>query len=218
VGHEERFPSTRLNAGCGFRKETIAGMRRNGQDAPKPAVRRLANRIHWMRRPAQHSHPCIEALGSGKARHKPDQIATIVQPNIGNFVRTLAMSKTAPLRDFPAGRGRGVAADVRGYPDAPHRPGCGRHPRHHDEGRGQMRQPTVQLRLCGGTVTTFSTTRRPAISSRTVSRTPCGLGHPTAADDRAYNKSGEYRRIRGRTYCPDGTIGASIWGISKQNL
>jgi hypothetical protein len=33
--HEERFPPTRLSAGCGFRKETIAGMRRNGRDAPK---------------------------------------------------------------------------------------------------------------------------------------------------------------------------------------
>jgi hypothetical protein len=32
-GHEERFPPTRLSAGCGFRKETIAGMRRNGRDA-----------------------------------------------------------------------------------------------------------------------------------------------------------------------------------------
>ena len=39
-GHEERFPPTRLSAGYGFRKETIAGMRRNGRDAPKPAVRR----------------------------------------------------------------------------------------------------------------------------------------------------------------------------------
>jgi hypothetical protein len=38
-GHEERFPPTRLSAGCGFRKETIAGMRRNGRDAPIPAVR-----------------------------------------------------------------------------------------------------------------------------------------------------------------------------------
>ena len=37
-GHEERFPPTRLNAGCGFRKETIAGMRRNGRDAPIPAL------------------------------------------------------------------------------------------------------------------------------------------------------------------------------------
>ena len=35
-GHEERFPPTRLSAGCGFRKETLAGMRRNGRDAPIP--------------------------------------------------------------------------------------------------------------------------------------------------------------------------------------
>jgi hypothetical protein len=34
MGHEERFPPTRMNVGCGFRKETIAGMRRNGRDAP----------------------------------------------------------------------------------------------------------------------------------------------------------------------------------------
>ena len=34
VGHEERFPPTKLSAGCGFRQETIAGMRRNGRDAP----------------------------------------------------------------------------------------------------------------------------------------------------------------------------------------
>jgi hypothetical protein len=34
MGHEERFPRTRLSVGCGFRKETIAGMRRNGRDAP----------------------------------------------------------------------------------------------------------------------------------------------------------------------------------------
>ena len=34
-GHEERFPLTRLSAGYGFRKETIAGVRRNGRDAPK---------------------------------------------------------------------------------------------------------------------------------------------------------------------------------------
>jgi hypothetical protein len=31
---EERFPPTRLSAGYGFRKETLAGMRRNGRDAP----------------------------------------------------------------------------------------------------------------------------------------------------------------------------------------
>ena len=38
MGHEERFPLTRLSAGYGFRKETIAGTRRNGRDAPKPAT------------------------------------------------------------------------------------------------------------------------------------------------------------------------------------
>jgi hypothetical protein len=31
-----------MRAGCGFRKETIAGMRRNGRDAPKPAVHRMS--------------------------------------------------------------------------------------------------------------------------------------------------------------------------------
>jgi hypothetical protein len=39
LGHEERFPPIRLSGGCGFRKETISGMRRNGRDAPIPAVR-----------------------------------------------------------------------------------------------------------------------------------------------------------------------------------
>ena len=40
--HEERFPPTRLSAGCGFRKETIAGMPRNGRDAPKAVIRPVA--------------------------------------------------------------------------------------------------------------------------------------------------------------------------------
>jgi hypothetical protein len=186
------------------------------EDAPKPAVcRRQSVTLDAPPHPAQ-SPLHRGTWASAKARHKPDQIATIVQPNLGNFVRTLAMPKTAPLRDFPAGRGRGVAADVRGYPGAPHRPGCGRYPRHHDGGRGQMRQPTVQLRLCGGTVTTSSTTSGQQYRLGRSAEHPCGVGHPTAADDRAYNKSGEYRRIRGRTYCPDGTIGASIWGIPNK--
>jgi hypothetical protein len=40
MGHEERFLPPRLSAGCGFRKETIARTRRNGRDAPLPAIRR----------------------------------------------------------------------------------------------------------------------------------------------------------------------------------
>ncbi len=39
MGYEERFPPTRLSAGCGFRNETITGMRRNGRDAPIAVVR-----------------------------------------------------------------------------------------------------------------------------------------------------------------------------------
>ena len=38
----QRFPPTRLSVGCGFRKETIAGMRRNGRDAPTADVPALA--------------------------------------------------------------------------------------------------------------------------------------------------------------------------------
>jgi hypothetical protein len=34
VGHGDAFPLLRLSAGCGFRKETIAGTRRNERDAP----------------------------------------------------------------------------------------------------------------------------------------------------------------------------------------
>jgi hypothetical protein len=39
LGHEAAFPRPRLSAGFGFRKETIAGMRRNERDAPIPDLR-----------------------------------------------------------------------------------------------------------------------------------------------------------------------------------
>jgi hypothetical protein len=42
MGHEERFPPTRLNAGYVLRKETIAGVRIDGQDAPIPNLPPLA--------------------------------------------------------------------------------------------------------------------------------------------------------------------------------
>jgi hypothetical protein len=38
MGQEERFAPTRLSVGCGFRKETIVGMRRNGRDAPRAVI------------------------------------------------------------------------------------------------------------------------------------------------------------------------------------
>jgi len=42
LGHEERFPPPGLSAGCGFRKETVAGLRRNGRVAPITAVPAIA--------------------------------------------------------------------------------------------------------------------------------------------------------------------------------
>jgi hypothetical protein len=41
-GHEARFPTPRLSAGFGFRKETIAGIRRHGRGAPTPDLRARA--------------------------------------------------------------------------------------------------------------------------------------------------------------------------------
>ena len=44
--------------------------------------------------------------------------------------------------------------------------------------------------------------------------TPAASGSPQQRTiARTTRKSGEYRRIRGRTYCPGATIRASIWGI-----
>ena len=42
LGHKEQFPPARLSARCGFRKETIAGVRDNGQNAPIPVGRGTA--------------------------------------------------------------------------------------------------------------------------------------------------------------------------------
>jgi hypothetical protein len=36
MGHEDAFPRTRLSAGYGFRKETIAGVRHNERDRTLP--------------------------------------------------------------------------------------------------------------------------------------------------------------------------------------
>jgi hypothetical protein len=59
IGHEERFQPTRLSAGFGFRKETIAGMRRNGRDAPIPAVP-----VKEIRPPeSTHSGPLVMIAG-----------------------------------------------------------------------------------------------------------------------------------------------------------
>jgi hypothetical protein len=55
----ERFSPPSLSASCRFRKETIAGIRRNGRDAPIPAVRRTAS----------------EPQGSTRKRHSSTDLA-----------------------------------------------------------------------------------------------------------------------------------------------
>jgi hypothetical protein len=42
LGHFDQFPPTSARVGYGFRKETIAGMRRNGREAVIPVIRMTA--------------------------------------------------------------------------------------------------------------------------------------------------------------------------------
>jgi hypothetical protein len=42
-GHEERFLTSRLSAGCGFGKETFARGRHNEEEAPFAAIRRISS-------------------------------------------------------------------------------------------------------------------------------------------------------------------------------
>jgi|SRR5271165_4893043 len=66
-GHEERFPLTRLSAGRGFKKETIAGRHRNGRDAPFPALRRaLAQGV----KSTLESHSCPKPSVVAPARER----------------------------------------------------------------------------------------------------------------------------------------------------
>jgi len=58
MGHDARFPSPRLSAGCGFRKETIAG------GAAKSQTRRLRTALPASRkgevRPFPDIRPAVE--------------------------------------------------------------------------------------------------------------------------------------------------------------
>jgi hypothetical protein len=49
MGHEDRFPLSRLSARCGFSKKTFAGTRGNEEDAPKnePARAGKSTRRGW---------------------------------------------------------------------------------------------------------------------------------------------------------------------------
>ena len=87
--HEERFPPTRLSAGYGFRKETIAGVRHNGRDAPIPDARRSgvplrsltdsgpsSRRAHRRRCATRRHAACTPATASGA-------VASGARPTLG---------------------------------------------------------------------------------------------------------------------------------------
>jgi hypothetical protein len=77
MGHEERFPSARLSAGYGFRKDTIAGVRRNGRATVfrlglpiGHAASRLALRATAPGAAAALTRHARWALGSSDGRHR----------------------------------------------------------------------------------------------------------------------------------------------------
>jgi hypothetical protein len=47
MGQEERFPPPRLNAGCGFRKETIAGSAAKGETRRAQSFVTRGLVMHW---------------------------------------------------------------------------------------------------------------------------------------------------------------------------
>ena len=85
MGHEERFPQTRMSDGCGFRKETIAGMRRNGRDAPKADV------------PAVLKSDQLSII-------KPTRVVRPVLP-VGKTPTELPLPSGSPARTFSADLG-----------------------------------------------------------------------------------------------------------------
>jgi hypothetical protein len=82
-GHEERFPPRSRSGRCGFRKETIVGLRRNGRDAQRGRSPRtpliglsarpssLCNTSSMERCELAHESPSVAALLGGCLRHPP---------------------------------------------------------------------------------------------------------------------------------------------------
>src|SRR5262245_56391982 len=88
-GHEEWFPPTRLSAGYGFRKETIAGVRRNGREAPMPAARAIVielaasnPKLPFAAHDPKHfeaSRSCARPFGFGLELHRSDDAILMAQ-------------------------------------------------------------------------------------------------------------------------------------------
>jgi len=88
-GYQKRFPLTRLSAGCGFRKETIAGMRRNGRDAPKGDICIRGIKLAG----STDSGPSRPRPGTG--RFDPTRSSAIP---IGSLTRTLSEGEIGCLK------------------------------------------------------------------------------------------------------------------------
>ena len=154
-----------------------------------PANRVLQERIGYLLkrpvgRPAHEVRRCFASFGyQAQSWKKPRRVVAkvewggVVVPDefAGEADKNRCQGgQTWPLRDVPDGRGRGVAADVQGYPDA-HRPAAGSARSSVTGRRGQMREPTkAEVRLEHG---------KPA-SSSVASRAPGHFGCQRAGCDR----------------------------------
>jgi hypothetical protein len=126
--------------------------------------------------------------------------------DIGGTLADVELPALKPLRDVPDGRGSGVAPDVQGNPVAD-RPAAG-------AACPSMTEAVVRCdsQRCGASRRRHSNKfRRHEAASDRLRRSaerPCGFGSSQQRTiARATLKSGEYRGIRGRTYCPGATIG-----------
>ena len=67
MGHEERFPPSRLSGRCRFSQRTFAGKRGNGRDAPISAVHPAHAqdpRGSSRKPPFSHARPAIDPVSS----------------------------------------------------------------------------------------------------------------------------------------------------------
>src|SRR5271169_1627396 len=101
MGHEERFPSTRRSAGYGFRKETIAGVRPNGRDAPNtntdtPRLERASFELLRMIRLRRRDQQGSTHIPSGRSASSTDAFPRKADRFLTRFV--VSMASQCPCR------------------------------------------------------------------------------------------------------------------------
>ena len=112
LGHEEQSLPTRLNAGCRFRKETIAGTHGNGQDAPKghrgsPELKVAGPSMLGTGCPDRHALPLTPPKTHGPSRAPHPARA-------GSFVEEVTLLlQSAPGAKYKAALGTAYGAGLR---------------------------------------------------------------------------------------------------------